>query len=64
VKVGLGTSTAGSPAKWRIMARAKVVLPAPKSPDSVTRSPGPSAAAMSTISRRVASSSASATVKL
>ena len=45
------------------MARAKVVLPAPRSPDSVSRSPGSSAAAMSTISRRVASSSASATVK-
>ncbi len=46
------------------MARANVVLPAPRSPDSVTRSPGSSAAAMSVTSRSVACSLASATVKL
>src|SRR5215470_5072593 len=45
-------------------ARTKVVLPAPRSPESVTVSPGLSAPAMSTISLRVASSSGSTTEKL
>src|SRR5262247_3455061 len=45
-------------------ARTKVVLPAPRSPESVTVSPGLSAPAMSIISFRVASSSGSTTEKL
>src|SRR5215510_4736154 len=45
-------------------ARTKVVLPAPRSPESVTVSPGLSAPAMSIISLRVASSSGSTTEKL
>src|ERR1700730_8818877 len=45
-------------------ARAKVVLPAPRSPDSVTRSPGSSAAAMSMAKRTVACSFGNVTVKL
>src|ERR1700738_2840693 len=45
-------------------ARAKVVLPAPRSPERVTRSPGSSAFAMSMASRVVACSSGSATEKL
>src|SRR5271166_2195948 len=45
-------------------ARANVVLPAPRSPESVTRSPGSSEFAMSTASRWVACSSGSATEKL
>src|SRR5712691_11932793 len=53
-----------SPARWRIRARAKVVLPAPRSPDSVTRSPGLSALATSTMSRWVKPSSGSTTEKL
>src|SRR5262245_58266469 len=44
--------------------RANVVLPAPRSPDSVTRSPGCRAAETSITSRRVACSFGSATVKL
>src|SRR6202023_3084254 len=45
-------------------ARANVVLPAPRSPDRVTRSPGSSELAMSTASRWVACSSGKATEKL
>src|SRR3954452_12453817 len=45
-------------------ARTKVVLPAPRSPESVTVSPGLSAPATSIISLRVASSSGSTTEKL
>src|SRR5215471_13494702 len=45
-------------------ARAKVVLPAPRSPESVMRSPGSRAAARSVAKRRVASSSGNVTVKL
>src|ERR1700681_2520264 len=45
-------------------ARANVVLPAPRSPESVTTSPGSSALAMSIASRWVACSSGSATVRL
>src|SRR5712692_6915747 len=45
-------------------ARANVVLPAPRSPDSVTRSPGSSELAMSTASRWVACSSGSTIEKL
>src|SRR3974377_2095519 len=45
-------------------ARANVVFPAPRSPDSVTRSPGSSAPARSVAKRRVASSSGNVTVKL
>src|SRR5262245_42189013 len=45
-------------------ARAKVVLPAPRSPESVTRSPPASALAMSIASRWVACSSGNATEKL
>src|SRR5436305_11351195 len=45
-------------------ARANVVLPAPRSPDSVMRSPGSSAAAMSVAKRRVASSSGNVTIAL
>src|SRR5215471_10378518 len=45
-------------------ARANVVLPAPRSPESVTVSPGCSELAMSTASRWVACSSGSATEKL
>src|SRR5262245_21420852 len=45
-------------------ARANVVLPAPRSPESVIRSPGASALAMSIISRSVACSSGSTTEKL
>src|SRR6516225_780395 len=45
-------------------ARAKVVLPAPRSPESVTRSPGWSEFAISIASRWVACSSGSATEKL
>src|SRR5205809_6031841 len=45
-------------------ARAKAVLPAPRSPESVTRSPGSSEFAMSIASRWVACSSGSATEKL
>src|SRR5262245_17666990 len=44
--------------------RANVVLPAPRSPESVTRSPRSSALAMSIASRCVARSSGSATEKL
>src|SRR5215467_8138338 len=45
-------------------ARANVVLPAPRSPDSVMRSPGSSALAMSIAKRRVASSSGKVSEKL
>src|SRR6516165_5169269 len=45
-------------------ARAKVVFPAPRSPERVTRSPGSSELAMSIASRVVACSSGSATEKL
>src|SRR5215471_5099593 len=45
-------------------ARANVVLPAPRSPESVTVSPGCSELAMSTANRWVACSSGSATEKL
>src|SRR5580704_2862764 len=45
-------------------ARANVVFPAPRSPDSVTRSPGSSAAAISVMNRRVASSFGNVTAKL
>ena len=45
-------------------ARANVVLPAPRSPESVTRSPGMSALAMSIMSRMVACSSGSTAEKL
>src|SRR5437870_13628467 len=45
-------------------AGAKVVFPAPRSPDSVTRSPGSSEFAMSMARREVACSSGSATEKL
>src|SRR6516225_10559887 len=45
-------------------ARAKVVFPAPRSPERVTRSPGSSEFAMSIASRVVACSSGSATEKL
>src|SRR5262245_26995432 len=45
-------------------ARANVVLPAPRSPESVTRSPGSRALAMSIASRWVACSSGSTTEKL
>src|SRR5262249_31230769 len=45
-------------------ARANVVLPAPRSPDSVMRSPGSSALAMSIARRRVASSSGNVSEKL
>src|SRR2546425_5701377 len=45
-------------------ARANAVLPAPRSPESVTRSPGMSEFARSIASRRVACSSGSATEKL
>src|SRR5439155_23112831 len=44
--------------------RASVVLPAPRSPERVTRSPGSTVLAMSIASRRVACSSGSATEKL
>src|SRR5689334_15370606 len=44
-------------------ARAKVVLPAPRSPESVTTSPGSSALAMSIASRLVACSSGSTTMR-
>src|SRR5215471_11980357 len=44
--------------------RTSVVLPAPRSPDSVTKSPACSELAMSIASRRVACSSGSATEKL
>src|SRR5271170_423111 len=64
VKVGLGTSIASSPARWRMSARAKVVLPAPRSPDSVTRSPVSSALAMSIAKRTIAGSFGNVTVKL
>src|SRR5580700_11250403 len=53
-----------SPARMRISARANVVLPAPRSPDSVTRSPGSSAAATSAANRCVAPPSGSVSVKL
>ena len=39
-KLGLGTSSAASPAMVRITARARVVLPAPRPPLRHTRSPG------------------------
>ena len=45
-------------------ARANVVLPAPRSPDSVTRSPGSSATATSAANRAVASSFGKVMVKL
>src|SRR3954463_4479924 len=45
-------------------ARANVVLPAPRSPESVMTSPGSSAVAMSTISRMVACSSGRTAEKL
>src|SRR5215470_9844622 len=45
-------------------ARANVVFPAPRSPDSVMRSPGSSAPARSVAKRRVASSSGNVAVKL
>src|SRR5262249_51573881 len=45
-------------------ARANVVLPAPRSPDSVMRSPGSSALAISIAKRRVASSSGNVSEKL
>src|ERR1700737_3428882 len=45
-------------------ARAKAVLPAPRSPDSVTRSPGSSELAISMASRAVACSSGRITEKL
>src|SRR5215470_17957774 len=45
-------------------ARTNIVLPAPRSPDSVTRSPGSSELAMSTASRWVACSSGSTIEKL
>src|SRR5450432_4036558 len=45
-------------------ARANVVLPAPRSPDNVTMSPGLSAFATSTASRRVAISAGRTTEKL
>src|SRR5439155_13105273 len=64
VNVGLGTSRVLSAARWRIMARANVVLPAPSTPESVIMSPGASALATSTISRRVACSSGSTAEKL
>ena len=60
MKVGLGTSIAVSPARCAIIARTNVVLPAPRSPDSATKSPGLSRFARSTARRRVASSSANA----
>src|SRR5262249_34994711 len=44
--------------------RTSVVLPAPRSPESVTKSPACSELAMSSASRRVACSSGSATEKL
>src|SRR5258707_3662790 len=44
--------------------RTSVVLPAPRSPESVTKSPGSSELAMSIASRRVACSSGNATEKL
>src|SRR6266536_1410289 len=56
VNVGLGTSSRSSSARVRISARANVVLPAPRSPESVTRSPGARMAATSAASRRVACS--------
>src|SRR6202012_3100081 len=64
VKVGLGTSTMSSPARARMSARANVVLPAPRSPDSVTRSPGSSAVAISAAKRSVASSFGNITLTL
>src|SRR5215203_6585181 len=45
-------------------ARAKVVLPAPRSPDSVTTSPGNKASATKAARRSVAVSFGSATAKL
>src|SRR5215470_5859170 len=53
---------AASFAKCAIMARTKVVLPAPRSPESAMKSPGSSMLATSTANRRVASSFASTTV--
>ena len=44
--------------------RASVVLPAPRSPESVTMSPGSITLAISTISRRVVCSSGSTAEKL
>src|ERR1700686_3336510 len=46
------------------MARTRVVLPAPRSPESAMKSPGASRFARSTARRRVASSFASAIAKL
>ena len=48
----------------RMSMRANVVLPAPRSPERVTRSPGSSALAISIASRWVACSSGSTTEKL
>src|SRR3954471_14916388 len=55
VKVGLGTSSSGSPARARMSARAKVVLPAPSPPERVMRSPGRTSSAIRRARRSVAS---------
>src|SRR6202035_1350010 len=64
VTVGLCPATVSPPTQWRISARANVVLPAPRSPDSVMRSPGSSAAAMSVMKRCIAVSFGNTIVKL
>ena len=57
MKVGLGTSSSGSPAAARIRARARKDLPAPRSPASRTMSPGRSSAASRAARAAVAASS-------
>ena len=61
MKVGIGTSSAGSSAIARIRARAKVVLPAPRSPVSAMTSPDWSRAATSSANAIVAPSSGRST---